>query len=64
MNNPLLQRLVKREIENVDDNLYRYRIQVRNIPDWKTGNGILGTDIIASLEAEIVKLKETLKEVE
>ena len=54
-----LLRVLEREHSDNEDNLYRYKLQRERIADW---GGIETTDIIESLEKEIVLGKQIAEE--
>lgn len=47
-------------ISNVEDNLYRYKLQYQRDPNSKTGNDEPISNIILKLEAQLAELKEGL----
>lgn len=51
---------IKKEIGNVEDNLYRYKLQAKSRPDLTYQDGWSISDTIKHLEEKLVKLKEGL----
>lgn len=51
---------IKAAISNVQDDLYRFRLQAAAKPDWVSGNGEPIDEIIMRLEAHLAELKQGL----
>lgn len=60
----LAVRALRREMGNVGDNLYRFRIQERADPNHRTGNGEPIASIIAKLEDEQRQLAKAIEDIE
>ena len=54
------ERAIRDAIGYLSDNLYRFKLQQRAMPSWKSGNGEPIADIIASHERSIAELEENL----
>jgi hypothetical protein len=52
-----VENAVRQQLGNLQDNLYRYKMQQKADPDWRTGNDEPIGDVIASIEAQITELR-------
>jgi hypothetical protein len=51
---------VNQVIGNIEDDLYRAKMQKKADPNWKSGNGESIDDYISDCEKRLVELKEGL----